>query len=56
MDANEHILEEILTFFKENYSEENRKGMSRYGIDIENAFGINLPIFERYRQNAQKKS
>lgn len=44
MDANEHILKEILTFFKENYSEENRKGMSRYGIDIEHAFGINMPI------------
>lgn len=44
MKSNKYILEEILLFFKENYNEENRLGMSRFGIDIEHAFGINMPV------------
>ncbi len=44
IQSNKQKLDDILIFFKDNYSEKNRIGMSRYGIKIENAYGLNMPI------------
>lgn len=35
-------LNEIITYLRKNGSEYNRKGMKRYGINVDNAFGISV--------------
>ncbi|MDD5362594.1 MAG: DNA alkylation repair protein [Ignavibacteria bacterium] len=37
-------VEEILSVFEKNGKEENLKGMARYGIRFEKAFGCNIPL------------
>lgn len=43
--------DEIIAWLKSQINEENRKGMSRFGINIDNAFGITMPIL---REHARK--
>ncbi len=39
-----NLCELIINDLKSQYNETNRAGMKRYGIDIENAFGVKIPI------------
>lgn len=35
---------EIINELKKNYSEKNIAGMARYGINVQNAFGVSMPL------------
>jgi len=37
-------VKEIVKLLKQNGSEHNRKGMARYGIKVDNAFGVSAPV------------
>lgn len=37
-------LKEIIAELKKNESEYNREGMKRYGINVDKAFGVNVPV------------
>jgi 3-methyladenine DNA glycosylase AlkD len=41
---NKMTVKEILTALKKSGSERNREGMKRFGINVDKAFGINVPV------------
>ena len=46
--------EEIISFLKSQSSEKNREGMKRFGIDINNAFGVSIPILRDIAKKNKK--
>lgn len=47
-------LEEILEEFEENKNPENIKGMQRFGIDPEKAYGLKIPFLRRMAKKIKK--
>jgi 3-methyladenine DNA glycosylase AlkD len=46
--------EDIIKILKAHSSEESRKGMERYGIKIENAFGTGIPLLREIAKKHKK--
>ena len=46
---------EIIDELKEFGSEENRKGMARFGINAEKALGIKIPVLRAYAKELKKQ-
>ncbi len=37
-------VDEVISILKKNGSKKNREGMTRFGINVEKAFGVNVPV------------
>jgi 3-methyladenine DNA glycosylase AlkD len=46
--------DKILKILKEHSSEESRKGMARYGINVEKAFGTGIPLLREIAKQHRK--